>query len=325
MYKFAWLIPISLGIIGCTNDNNTKNVISQRYIHKYGYDVSKEEWQNEKHPGQVITMLREGKTVTESYEDGILHGPKTETYTHSQTVQTLDQYDKGMLVKRTTYSLRGVPQKEIVYKSPTHTIVTTWYPSGTPKSKEEIKEDILINGQYCNPANETDSRIENGTGERTLRNQNGDILSKEVFNNYSITYIETYYPNNSPHTITSYENGRLHGEKKMYAMTGEPISVENYYLGQKHGFSTYYQNGYKYKETNYKHGLKEGIERQFIDGDNIVEETEYHEGLKHGCSMVYCDGSAKSSWYFQDEKVSRAKYEQLSSREEYIMSLQNSH
>ena len=36
---------ICLATASCTSDHDQKNVISERYIHKYGYDVSKEEWE----------------------------------------------------------------------------------------------------------------------------------------------------------------------------------------------------------------------------------------------------------------------------------------
>ncbi len=311
---------IALALIAC-NDGPKGQVISQRYVHKYGYDVSRDEWKAEAYPGNVITTLRDGKSITEPYEDGLLHGARTETYPHSQTIQTLEQYERGTLTKRVSYNIRGVPQKEEFFKGENQVLVTTWYPNGTPKSNEEFRDDILINGQYLNASNETDSRIENGTGERTIRNQSGDILSKEVFNNYLLTYIETYYPNNTPHTTTSYENNLLNGERKEFAMTGEPICVEHFAKGLKHGLSTYYQNGYKYSEIPYVHGLKNGVERHYIDGEIIVEETEFQNGIKQGSSVLYCDGSAKTTWYFENQIVSRSKYEQLMERHALIMGM----
>ncbi len=320
--KYAILFPvIALVLISC-NDGNKQQVISQRYVHKYGYDVSREEWKAESYPGHVLTTLRDGKSITEPYEDGLIHGARTETYPHSQTIQTLEQYEKGNLIKRISYTVRGVPQREELFKAENHIVITTWYPNGTPKSNEEFRDNILINAQYLNTSNETDSRIENGTGERTIRNQSGDILAKEVFNNYLLSYVETYYPNNTPHTTVSYENNLLHGERKEFAMTGEPISVESYYKGLKHGLSTYYQNGYKYSEIPYAHGFKNGIERHYIDGEIIVEETEFHDGIKQGSSVLYCDGSAKTTWYFENHIVSRPKYEQLIERHELIMGMQ---
>lgn len=316
------LLAIATMITSCDEGKNNKNVISQRYIHKYGYDVSQEEWNTQQYPGQVLTTMRDGKTITESFEDGLLHGSKTETYPHSQTIQTLENYERGHLVRRISYSVRGIPEKEEVFKSAKHVLITNWYPSGSPKAKEEYKDKVLINGWYYSVANETDSRIENGTGEKTVRNQTGDMLSREVFNNYRVTYVETYYPNNTPSTMTSYENGRIHGEKKHFSMSGDPIFIEQYSNGLKHGLCTYYQNGYKYLEVPYSNNYKDGVERHYIDGEVVVEETEYKDGIKHGPSIVYCDGSARTTWFFESQKVSRPKYEQLVLRDEQIMTAQ---
>src|SRR6267154_4884075 len=85
-----------LGILtfGCHNSNReNEEVISKRYIHKYGYDVSKEEWESTGYPGQVITSLRNGVTITASYEDNFLHGPTTHTYPYSQTMESLSTYE----------------------------------------------------------------------------------------------------------------------------------------------------------------------------------------------------------------------------------------
>lgn len=316
------LIAMGALTTSCDESRKDKNIISRRYIHKYGYDVPRDEWQAQQYPGQVLTTLRDGKTITESYEDGLLHGPRTETYPHSQTIQALEQYQRGKLAKRVSYSVRGVPEKEEIFKTPEHTLVTYWFPSGTPKAKEELHDQVLINGWYYNLANETDSRIESGTGEKTLRNQSGDMLAKHVYNNYQVTYIETYYPNNTPCTVTSYEDGKIHGEKKHFSMSGEPLSVENYYQGVKHGLCTYFQNGYKYAEIPYAFGNKDGVTRHYIDGETIVEETEYKNDIKHGPSVIYCDGSARTTWYFENRKVSRPKYEELIRREEAIMTAQ---
>lgn len=311
-----------LTLVSC-QESGQKNVVSVRYIHKYGYDIPKSEWESQTCPGQVLTTLNNGKTITESYEDGLLHGPRTETFPHSQTVQTLETYKRGTLVKRISYNIRGVPQQEKVFKDPSHVLVTKWYPKGTPLCREEYKDDILINGQYFTTANETDSRIENGNGERTIRNQSGDLLAKEIFSNYNLTYTESYYPNNNPHETACYENGKLHGEKKVFSMSGDPLLIENYFEGKKHGPAIYYQNGYKYLETNYAMGFKEGVERRYIDGEILVEETEFKGNMKHGPSVVFCDGSAKTTWYFNAEKVSKHKFDSLIEREHFITTMQH--
>ncbi len=40
----AW----SFYLCGCNNNKDNDNVVSQRYIHKYGYAVSQEEWESKK-------------------------------------------------------------------------------------------------------------------------------------------------------------------------------------------------------------------------------------------------------------------------------------
>ncbi len=323
-YKNSLILTlISLAMVGCNYNNSQKNVISRRYVHKYGYDVSSDEWQTAKYPGQVLTMLKDGKTIVESYEDSLLHGYRTESFPHSQTIEKQETYERGKIVKRVTYNIRGVPQNEEIFISPTHILVTTWYQTGSPRCKEEYKDDILINGQYYTISNEVDSKIDNGNGDRVSRNQSGDMLSKDIFVNNAITYTETYYQNNYPHTTTFYNNGLEDGEKKIFEMTGEPISVEHLHKGEKHGLCTYYQNGYKYQESIYKNGLKDGVERHFVDGEIIVEETQYKNGVKHGPSIVYCDRSAKTTWYFENERVNKNKYEQLMNRQEAILSIQH--
>ncbi len=319
---YLLLASAALTLVACGEDErNSKDVISQRYIHKYGYDVPREEWETQNIPGQLLTTKKGGVSIATSFEDGELHGSKTETYPHSQTVRLEEQYHRGTLKSRTEYSIRGIKQKEEVYLAPEHIVTITWYPNGTPKSREETSYGQLISGQYYTASNELDSRIENGSGEKISRNQNGDILSKEIYNLGEVTYLETYYPNNSPHTATSFQKGQIHGDKKIFSMSGEPLAVEKWQHGKLNGLATYYQNGYKYREVPYVHGQKMGTERQYLDGEVLIEETLWENDVKHGPSIVYYDGIARTSWYFEGNKVTRHKFEVLSDRNAYITAM----
>ncbi|MBM3201684.1 MAG: hypothetical protein FJZ56_04670 [Chlamydiae bacterium] len=319
--SYILLASAALSMIACTGTKNSKDVVSQRYIHKYGYDVPREEWESQNYPGQIITTKRGGISIVTPYEDGQLHGSKTETYPHSQTVREEEVYNRGEIKKRMEYSVRGIKQKEEEYLGPNHIIITSWYPNGAPRSREEYSSDQLISGKYFNMSNELDSRIDNGSGEKISRNQNGDILSKEVYNLSEVTYVETYYPNNVPHTSASFKNGQLHGEKKIFSMSGEPLAVEKWNNGSLHGVATYYQNGCRYKEVPYVNGLRHGTERQYLDGDLLIEEILWQEDLKHGPSIAYYDGIARTSWYFEGVKVPRNKFDTLSERNSYITAL----
>jgi antitoxin component YwqK of YwqJK toxin-antitoxin module len=322
MNKSAIMILSAAIIFTSCNKPSQEDVISKRYIHKYDYDVPETQWFEKKCPGKILTTYRNGKTISESYEDSLLHGEKTISFERSQTIQIREVYKKGTLVKRTNYNSKGIPEEEIIYKSPTHQIITNWYATGSPKSKEEFKDNKLINGTYFSIANETDSCITNGNGEKTNRNSSGDILSKEVFSNFEIAYIETYHPNKTPHTIKSYDKGYLHGEVKEFTLSGEPLIVENYKHGQRHGISTRYQNGYKYQETTYYEGLKNGIEKFYIDGESLTEETLYKLGLKHGPSVTFYDDSGTTCWYFNNQKVSKDTFDQYEERDMMITSVQ---
>lgn len=312
-----------VGLCGCDNAKKSKqtDVVSQRYIHKYGYDVSKDEWNENRYPGQIVTTLKNGITISSTYEDGMLHGPTSCSYPYSQTLESLQIYDRGNLVKKTTFDIKGIPHKEEIFLSPTHVKAKFWYNTGTPMCIEERLDDALIEGDYFTLHNELESKVENRMGTKTIRGQDGTLLAKETIEDGVVTARETFYPNNTPHTFVSFYNNLLHGEKRVFGPAGEPILVENYECGELQGPATYYQNGYKYQETAFRHGNKHGIERQYIDGDTLVEETEYHDGLKHGPSTFYSDGFSKTEWYYNNEFVSKAKFEELIEREKMIAAM----
>lgn len=309
-----------VGLCGCQNNSKTKksDVISQRYIHKYGYDVSPEEWKHNHYPGQVVTTLKNGVTIASSYEDGVLHGPTSYTYPHSQTLESLQVFERGNLVKRTSFDIKGIPMKEDLFLSPGHVKTKTWYRSGTPMCSEEKLEDALIEGEYYTLQNEIESKVEDAHGIKTVRSIDGDLIAKETISQGEMIIKETFHSDGKPATIAYFTHGLLHGEKKFFGPSGEPVLVEHYHKGKLHGPCSYYQNGCKYLETTYIHGRKEGVEKQFIDGETLVEETEYHLGLKHGPSIFYCDGMSKTEWYYNDQFVSKTKFDDLTERERMI-------
>lgn len=315
------LIALSgLFIFGCQNSSKDQdeNVVSKRYIHKYGYDVSKEEWEGATYPGQVVTTLRNGVTVTSSYEDGILHGPTTYTFPHSNTIESLNTYERGNLVKKTTYDIRGIPQKEQVFLSPSHVKVTKWFQSGTPLSVEEYHNQELLEGEYFNERNEAEYRVVKGSGMRITRDQHENIVSRETIEGGYPVLRETFHAHGMPHVVLPLSGGLIHGEKKVFAPTGEPISVESYKKNVLDGQATYYQNGCRYLELTYKDGRKHGIERHFVDGETVVEETEWMDGQKHGPSIVFFDGMSRTRYYYNNQAVSKERYRELSEIEENI-------
>ncbi|WP_194848340.1 toxin-antitoxin system YwqK family antitoxin [Candidatus Neptunochlamydia vexilliferae] len=320
MKRLLLLASSGLLMFGCQNSSKdqNENVVSKRYIHKYGYDVSKEEWESTGYPGQVITTLRNGVTVTSSYEDGRLHGPTTYTYPHSNTNESESIYERGNLVKKTSYDIRGIPQKEEVFLSPSHVKLTKWFQSGTPMSVEEYHNEELLEGEYYNKRNEAEHRVIKGTGTRTIRDEHENVILQEKMEGGFTVLRETFHPHGIPHTVLPLSGGLVHGEKKVFAPSGEPISVETYERDLLHGRATYYQNGCRYLEINYYQGRKDGTERHFVDGETVVEETEWMDGQKHGPSIVFFDGMSRTRYYYNDQLVTKEKYRELYEMEENI-------
>jgi antitoxin component YwqK of YwqJK toxin-antitoxin module len=318
---FALLGFLSLALCGCNNNKQDDNVISERYIHKYGYAVSQEEWETRNCPGQVITDLSNGVTVTATYENGIKHGPTTQTFPHSQTVEYYFLYNQGNKVKEISYDPAGIPIEEWIQLSPTRYSITMWFAEGSPMMVEEFVGEELLDGQYFTASNNIESRVEKGAGLRTRRDRNGTLLAKELIEEGFAVKKETYYPNSAPESIAYYFLGNLHGEKRTFAQSGEPLSIEEWVNGQLHGKSTYFKNGNRYLEISYLYGQKNGIERHFIDGDIISQEITWENDLKHGPAVFYADGKPQQQWFYAGEPVSKRKFDEMNRLDEIISHL----
>ncbi len=302
----------------CNKGTNQDNIVSQRYIHKYGYPVSKQEWEAKRLPGQVVTTLKNGVTITSTYENGILNGPSTHSYAHSQILENYFLYDQGNLVKEIKYDPRGMPVKETVQHSPTRYTTTLWYADGTPMSKEEYLGDELIDGEYYTTFNELESRVEKGNGIRIRKDQKGTLLSKDQFEGGYLVKRESYYPTGTPQSIAYYQKGKLHGEKKAFNENGEPLVIEEYVDDMLHGKSTFFKNGSKAREVSYIQGRKNGVEVHYLDGDKASQEISWVDDKQHGPCTFYIDGEANHKWFYDGQEVSARRYKDLNKLDEII-------
>ncbi len=314
---FLAIVMASTLLTGC-NNHKENDVVSQRYIHKYGYAVSKEEWEGRDYPGQVITTTREGVTIATSYENGVMHGPSTQTYPDSQIIESYKFYNQGDLVKEVAYDNKGMPIREEVQLSPSRHSITLWYAEGTPMSIEEYANKELLQGEYFTTANDVESRVEKGDGLRIRRDQQGLLLAKDQFEAGYMTKSETFYPSGAPESISHFAMNLYHGEKSVFAATGEPISVEQWENGQLHGVSTFFKNGTKNISITYYKGNKHGPEVHYLDGDAISQEIHWFNNRKHGSTTFYIDGNPQSEWYYDGEQVSQKKFEELHRLDEMI-------
>jgi antitoxin component YwqK of YwqJK toxin-antitoxin module len=310
----------ALGILvcACQSHRRENDVVSQRYVHKYGYAVSQEEWESKNYPGQVITNLKNGVTVTATYENGYLHGPCNHTFPNSQTVEVYSLYNQDQLVKEIRYDIRGMPVREMVQLSPTRYSLTLWYNEGSPLSIEEYASEELLDAQYFTVNNETEGRVERGNGLRVRRDQYGTLISRDEIQGGYMVKRDTFYASGAPESSSHYLFEKLHGEKRAFAETGEPIAIEEYLNGALHGKATYFNNGTKYLEISYLDGFKNGIETHYVDGEEVSQEIHWENDKKHGPSTYYIDGYTQIHWYYDGERVSRNKYEELARLDDMI-------
>lgn len=305
-------------LASCQNAKDENPVVSKRYVHKYGYAVSQQEWESRNYPGQVISTLRDGVTVTTTYEHGILHGPCTYTYPHSQTVETYFLYNNGNLAKEIKYDHHGMPLREEIRLSPTRYSVTTWYANGSPLSIEEYASEELIDGQYFNANNELEARVDKGNGKRYNRDPHGVLLSCDTLAMGYLTKRQSFYPNGAPECIATYAMNQLNGERRSYSQDGEPLAIEEWKNGKLHGLATYFNNGVKTSEILYLDGQKNGVERHYLDGDIISQEVTWENDKRHGPCVYYVDGHTRTEWFYDGAIVSQRKFEELDRLDEMI-------
>jgi antitoxin component YwqK of YwqJK toxin-antitoxin module len=319
MSRYLYLLGFfGLFLAGCYNNKQESNVVSTRYIHKYGYAVSKDEFEERKYPGQVVTALKNGVTITSTYENGVLHGLSRHTFPDSQTIETDYLYNQGSLVKVNVYDVTGLPLREEVVLSPTRSSSTKWYSTGTPLSIEEFAGEEIVEAQYFNLQNEVEAQVQKGKGTRVLRNIQGILLSKDNIEEGYVTKRETFYPNGSPESIAFYVRGVLHGEKKSFTENGEPLAVKEYIAGKLHGKTTFFKNGARYVDIHYLDGLKNGLEIHYIDGTVVSQEIVWENDHKHGPSKYYIEGIAQVEYYYDGDLVSEAKWKELNQLDDMI-------
>jgi antitoxin component YwqK of YwqJK toxin-antitoxin module len=319
MSRYLYLLGFfSLLLAGCCKSQQECNVVSTRYIHKYGYAVSKDEFEERKYPGQVVTALKNGVTITSTYENGLLHGPSTHTFPHSQTIETYFLYNQGSLVKEIVYDVSGMPLREEVQLSPTRFVSTKWYNDGTPLSIEEYAGKELVDAQYFTRQNEVEARIQKGKGTRVVRNIQGILLSREEFDEGYVAKKDTFYANGAPESTAYYTRGILNGEKKSFNENGEPLAVREYVAGKLHGKTTFYKNGARSVDVHYLDGLKNGLEIHYLDGNLVSQEIVWENDHKHGPSRYFVDGIAQVEYFYDGRPVSEDKWKELNQLDQMI-------
>jgi antitoxin component YwqK of YwqJK toxin-antitoxin module len=317
-------IPLSLiGCVGvllssCQSNDSLEQIVSQKYVHKYGFDLSEREWEEMEKEGKVVSMLKNGVTVTSSYDNGQLHGQVTHSFPYSQMIEKSLTYDQGNLLKETHYDTAGLPIREEVYEFDDRMIITLWNEKGSPLSIEEYDDEQLIEGKYYTPDHELEAQVERGFGERIKRNRSGHLLSRDSIENGLIAARTTYHPNGQIHTTSHYHDYQLHGEQFKYSAAGRPLLRLNWNHGVLDGPKIVYRNGIKISEIPYIDGQRHGIEKHYDDLGNLIAEIAWRNDKKHGSSQFFSEESDETEWFFNGQSVSLERYEVLENREKIV-------
>ena len=320
MKKFGWIffVACTATFFSCQKENDNANVVSQRYVHKYGFDLSEGEWKKRDKDGQVISVLDNGVTVCSSFANGILHGPTTHTFPHGKTIEKLFIYDEGMITKKILHDLEGIPYKEESYEIDNKKVITLWNKLGVPLSIEEYEKEQLTRGKYFNPENEVVSIVEDGKGLRTHYNREGLLLSKENFENGQLIFRTTYHANGQIQSKSPFLEYKLHGKQMTYTSSGKPLLKMKWNNGLIHGKKTLYRNGKKVHEIPYIQGEKHGAEFHYdLDGE-ILAEIHWEKDKRHGSSRYYYDEDTKIEWYYHGECVGLKKFKMMELRDQMI-------
>lgn len=302
----------------CSNHDSFDGVVSQKFVHKYGFDVTKEEWDQRSQEGQVVTVLKNGVKITRSYENGILHGTTTHTFPYSNIVEKLFVYDEGILLKEVLNDSSGIPIQEEMYELDDKKIVTFWDEKGVPLSVEEFDGELLLEAKYYTPEHQLEGEVANGIGDRIKRDRTGLLISHDRIEDGIMTSKTTYHPNGQIHTVSHYHDHQLHGEQLKYSSLGKPLMILNWNHGVLNGPKIVFRSGYKVAEIPYIDGQKHGTEIHYDDLGNLTAEIEWRNNKKHGAQKMYSEEGDEIQWFHKDQVVSSEKFELLEKREQVI-------
>ena len=320
MKSLFWPVLTCAGVLvaGCQSNKNNGDVVSQQFVHKYGFDLSEQEWQERAQDGQVIAMMKDGVKMTRSFENGQLHGTSIYTFPHSSVIEKLMVYDQGTLLKETLHDAAGIPIREDLYEFDDRTIITLWDEKGSPLCIEEYDNESLMEGKYYTPEHELEAQVTAGCGTRMKRDRCGLLLCRDQIANGMISERTSYHPNGQIHTVSHYCDYQLDGEQIKNTASGKPLMTLHWKRGVIDGPKIVYRNGIKIAEIPYLNGQKDGTELHYDDLGTLTAEIQWKNDKKHGFSRFYSEEVTENEWFYKGQAVNEQKFEMLENREKLI-------
>lgn len=304
-------LPALAFICLLTSCGHPNNSVSTLFIHKYGTELSENDWLSRGGNGQIVQTCKDGTIITQNYIDNHLEGKTTYSFPHSSVTYKEENYRHGHLLSETLHFTTGVPKQKVEYVSDNAYNLTTWYENGNPRSYEKFVSELLLDGEYYTNTNELESSIKAGTGVKIDRNVYGEFLSKIEYKDGEKTLMTTYHTNNDPKEITPFLKGEIHGIKKFFLINGIPDRFEEWNHGVQQGKTIVFQDGQPHNEQEFVAGMKNGLETIFNDSGAVVEEISWKNNLLHGVKKTYINDTVRLEWFHKGKKVSHSDFEKL--------------
>ncbi len=310
LHAMGWMSILTMS--GCSqHKNDTDNApVKSKYVHQYGVEVdTSDDWKERGASGNIEKKLKSGVCISESWKNGMKDGIWTYSFPHSNQVRKKEFYEKDGLLWTMYHFPSGIPYKQEMNYPGNVVMVSTWYEDGTPRSKEEYFDSVLISGEYFSPKQEVEAEVHGSGGIRVCRDQHGQLLSKEIIKDGVKETEEQFHINGMPKSYIPFSNGQVHGIKRTFYPNGEPKTVETWENGELNGTLVIFQNAEKVREVPYVRNQKNGIEKRFSEpSDIVVEEISWKDDKRHGKSFVVIDDRVIEEWYFDGKKVSRSQF-----------------
>ena len=314
MKKAIWAIALAGAAASCSQSQMDRDVVCERYVHKYGVELEAKDWANRGRDGQVLTKRSDGVQITKSFQQGQLEGETVYTFPHRETIQKIETYSQGRLIGSVENNTSGQQVLETEYLTDSQKTERRWYDDGGMKSVETFAGETLVNGSYYNPKGQVEARIDDGFGTRPSRDSFGQLIGKETFHEGNLTSKSVFYPNGSPKEVIPVRFGKVEGDKRLFLPSGEPVEIQKWVDGVQHGPTILFENGEKIAEVPYVQGQRHGIERRFKSGTEVVEEINWRKDQKHGSAKTYVDGHVRTDWYYKNRPVTEASYQKMDVR-----------
>ena len=303
-------------LASCQTSSDPCDEVVCETVHRYGVQLDPDDWSERGKNGQVVSMRKDGVTVTRSYDEGTLHGDCTYTFPNREVVQKKEVYNQGALSQEVYHYPSGLPQQQVVHESPQKKSVTAWYESGSPQAREEHAKEGLVQGEYYNANHQIESRVDEANGFRTRRDGLGKLEAIDRIENGQMVESTTYHPDGTLPQSLPMSRESSKGSGARYLPGGEPATVEKWANNVQHGKTTVYEQGEKRAEVPYLNGVRHGVEQRYRNGGEIIaQEITWGEGTQHGPTHTYIGETKQTDWYFQGKKVpNKATFDMFSNR-----------